>query len=102
MKTEDHEILDVLPNSQKPSVPAGLEHADNKEIVEYLFSEGNKLLTAPGGEFELPKETQGLLAYCSGGCIVISRTHRYDGRVLAFIDLLTKKNRPLRIHFYSD
>ena len=102
MKTEDKAILDIVPNSKKPSVPAGLEHADNKEIVEYLFSEGNKLLTAPGGEFELPKETQGLLAYFSGGCIVISRTHKYDGRVLAFLDLLTKKNRPLRVPFYSD
>ena len=102
MKVEDQGILDVLPNSKKPSVPAGLEHADNKDIIEYLFSEGNKLLTAPGGEFELPKETQGLLAYFSGGCIIISRTHKYDGRVLAFLDLLARKNRPIRIPFYSD
>ncbi len=102
MKNQENEIFDNIPTSDKPSVPAGLEHADNDEIVEYLFSEGNRLLTAPGGEFELPKETQGLLAYFSGGCIIISRTHKYDGRVLAFVDLLKRKNRPVRIPFYSD
>ncbi len=102
MKAAEKNILGKESVSQKPSVPAGLEHADNKEIIEYLFTENNHLLTAPGGEFELPKETQGLLAYFSGGCLIISRTHRYDGRVLAFMDLLRKKNRPMRIPFYSD
>ena len=102
MKTDEKDILDKSHDSKKPSVPAGLEHADNKEIIEYLFTENNHLLTAPGAEFELPKETQGLLAYFSGGCLIISRTHRYDGRVLAFMDLLRKKNRPMRIPFYSD
>ena len=102
MKTDDKNLVEKVSDSQKPSVPAGLEHADNKEIIEYLFTENNHLLTAPGGEFELPKETQGLLAYFSGGCLIISRTHRYDGRVIAFMDLLRKKNRPMRIPFYSD
>ena len=102
MKSAGKKILDEVAYSKQPSVPAGLEHADNKEIVEYLFSENNHLLTAVGGEFELPKETQGLLAYFSGGCLIVSRTHRYDGRVLAFMDLLRKKNRPMRIPFYSD
>lgn len=102
MKSDDKNILEKKSDAKKPSVPAGLEHADNKEIIEYLFTENNHLLTAPGGEFELPKETQGLLAYFSGGCLIISRTHRYDGRVLAFMDLLRKKNRPMRIPFYSD
>ena len=87
---------------KRPTVPVGMEHSDAEEIVEYLFSENNKLLTASGGEFQLPKETQGLLAYFSGGGLVISRTHRYDGRVLAFLDLLRKKNRPMLSPFYSD
>ena len=102
MTTEEQDILDHVPDSKKPSVPVGLQHADNNEIIEYLFSENNHLLTALGGEFELPKDTQSLLAYFSGGCIVISRTHRYDGRVLAFMDLLKRKNRPLRLPFYAD
>jgi len=102
MKTDNKDIFEKTSDSKKPSVPAGLEHADNKEIIEYLFTENNHLLTVPGGDFELPKETQGLLAYFSGGCLIISRTHRYDGRVLAFMDLLRKKNRPMRIPFYSD
>jgi len=87
---------------KKLTVPAGMERSDADDIVEYLFSENNKLLTANGAEFELPKETQGLLAYFSNGGIVVSRTHRYDGRVLAFLDLLRKKNRPMLTPFYSD
>ena len=87
---------------KKPSVPVGMERSDVDDIVEYLFSENNKLLTANGADFELPKETQGLLAYFSGGNLVVTRTHRYDGRVLAFLDLLRKKNRPMLSPFYSD
>ncbi len=87
---------------KRPTVPAGMERSDTDDIVEYLFSENNKLLTANGADFELPKETQGLLAYFSGGGLVISRTHRYDGRVLAFLDLLRKKNLRMLTPFYSD
>ncbi len=102
MKSNENSVLNNMSNIEKPSVPAGLEHADNKDIIDYLFTENNHLLTAPGAEFELPKDTQGLLAYFSGGCIIISRTHKFDGRVLAFIDLLRRKNRPMREPFYSD
>lgn len=87
---------------QKPSVPAGLENAENKDIIEYLFSNGNRLLTATGGTIALSKDMQSLVAYFSGGEIIISRTHRYDGRVLAFIDLLKRKSYVVRAPFYSD
>ena len=96
------DLSDNIIFDKKPTVPVGMERADTDDIVEYLFSENNRLLTANGGEFELPKETQGLLAYFSGGNLVISRTHRYDGRVLAFLDLLRKKNRPMLLPFYAD
>ena len=86
----------------KPSIPMGLENAESKDIIDYLFSNNNRLLTATGAELELPRDTQGLLAYFSGGEVIISRTHKYDGRVLAFIELLKKKNRPVREPFYSD
>ena len=73
--------------SNKQSVPAGLENAQSKDILDYLFANKNRLLTASAGEFALPKDTQGLIAYFSGGEVIISRTHRYDGRVIAFLDL---------------
>lgn len=88
--------------NQKPSVPVGMENSEIKDIVDYLFSNGNRLMTATGAKMELPKDTQGLVAYFSGGEIIISRTHRYDGRVLAFLDLLKKRDWPMRIPFYSD
>lgn len=85
-----------------PSVPVGLESAESKDIIDYLFSNGNRLLTTTGAMFELPRDTQSLIAYFTGGEIIISRTHRYDGRVLAFLELLKKRNRKMRVPFYSD
>lgn len=84
------------------SVPAGLESAEPKDIIDYLFANKNKLLTATGAMFELPRDTQNLIAYFSGGEIVISRTHRYDGRVLAFLELLNRRGRKMFEPFYSD
>ena len=102
MNESENKNLKDIQDGNRLSVPVGLETADNKDIVDFLFSNGNKLLTATGGEQELPKDTQGLIAYFSGGEIIISRTHRYDGRVLAFLDLLKKRARPMRVPFYSD
>ncbi len=101
MAGTDNTVLNNL-GAATPSVPVGLENAPVKDIVDYLFANGNRLLTAAGGEFELSKDTQSLIAYFSGGEIIISRTHRYDGRVLAFIDLLKKRGRVTRAPFYSD
>ncbi|MBN1281986.1 MAG: Flp pilus assembly complex ATPase component TadA [Alphaproteobacteria bacterium] len=84
------------------SVPSGLQNSTNKDIVDYLFSDGNRLLTATAAEMELSKDTQNLVAYFSGGEIIISRTHRYDGRILAFTDLLKKEGRNVLTPFYSD
>lgn len=102
MNNTENDILNNIPVAERPSVPSGLENAETKDIVDYLFSNGNRLLTATGGSQELPKDTQGLIAYFSGGEIIISRTHRYDGRVMAFLDLLRARARPMRTPFYSD
>lgn len=102
MNKPDMSELENNAENKKYSVPAGLENAETKDIVDYLFSNGNRLLTATGAEQELSKDTQSLIAYFSGGEIIISRTHRYDGRVLAFLDLLKKKSKPMRVPFYSD
>lgn len=84
------------------SIPKGLNNAPQKDVLEYLFSSGNKLMTASAAELELPKDTQNLIAYFSGGETIISRTHRFDGRVLAFLKLLEKEERARREPFYSD
>ena len=99
MPNQDDHFVEM---SNKPSVPAGLENAGSKDILEYLFANDNKLLTASSAEYALSKDTQGLVAYFSGGEIIISRTHRYDGRVLAFLDLLHRNNIVIKQPFYSD
>lgn len=98
MRNEQNDFSNV----QKLSVPNGLEKADSKEILNYLFANGNKLLTAYTGDLALPKDTQSFIAYFSGGEIIISRTHKYDGRVLAFVDLLRQNNRVVKEPYYSD
>ena len=95
--TVDNDLI-----AQKKSIPDGMEHAAIKEIVDYLYSNGNRLLTTTGARMELSRDVQSLIAYFSGGEIIISRTHKYDGRVLAFMDLLKERNMPMRIPFYSD
>lgn len=102
MNNTENNVLNNVPVESKPSVPAGLENSETKDIVDYLFSNGNRLMTATGAQLELPRDTQGLIAYFSGGEIIISRTHRYDGRVLAFLDLLKARGRAMRVPFYSD
>ncbi len=102
MNDAENNVLNNIPVESKPSVPAGLENSETKDIVDYLFSNGNRLMTATGAPLELPRDTQGLIAYFSGGEIIISRTHRYDGRVLAFLDLLKARGRAMRVPFYSD
>lgn len=102
MNDAENNVLNNIPVESKPSVPAGLENSEPKDIVDYLFSNGNRLMTATGAPLGLPRDTQGLIAYFSGGEIIISRTHRYDGRVLAFLDLLKARGRAMRVPFYSD
>ena len=102
MATENNNIVDKNSQIIQLSVPMGLENSEPKDIIDYLFENNNKLLTATGAEFELPRDTQGIIAYFSGGELIISRTHQYDGRVLSFIELLKRRGRVIREPFYSD
>lgn len=100
--SKDNKNFDEANFSKTPSVPVAMENAEIKEIVDYLYSNGNRLLTATGARLQLSRDVQSLVAYFSGGEIIISRTHKYDGRVLAFLDLLRERNMVMKIPFYSD
>jgi type II secretory ATPase GspE/PulE/Tfp pilus assembly ATPase PilB-like protein len=100
--SSEQEFLEKKRENPGVSVPSGLENASPKDIVDFLFSNNNRLLTATAAPLSLADDTQSLIAYFSNGEIVISRTHRYDGRVLAFLDLLKKQNRTVLEPFYSD
>ena len=52
--------------SKQASIPSGLENANSKDILDYLFANNNRLLTAYAAELALPKDTQSLIAYFSG------------------------------------
>ncbi|NMA32534.1 MAG: Flp pilus assembly complex ATPase component TadA [Alphaproteobacteria bacterium] len=89
-------------NNGDLSVSEDIATLSQKEILERLFYDGNTLLTATGEVLGTTKDTQNLLAYFSGGEIVISRTHRYDGRVIAFLELLKKEKRSIKEPLYTD
>ncbi len=91
-----------LQDTSNLSVPPAVAAGSNRDIADFLLGDNNRLMTAAGGALALPPDAQGLIAYFSGGQIIISRTHRYDGRVLAFLDLLHAQDRPMREPFYAD
>ncbi len=102
MAKEENKILEQKSRALKPSVPTGMENSEIKDIIDFLFANGNRLLTAPGASMELSKDMQSLVAFFSGGEIIISRTHKFDGRVLSFLDLLKQRDLYTREPFYSD
>ena len=42
------DVFDNVDMENQSSVPAGLENAESKDILDYLFANGNRLLTATG------------------------------------------------------
>ncbi|MFQ6778131.1 MAG: GspE/PulE family protein [Alphaproteobacteria bacterium] len=102
MAKDENKILEQKSRALKPSVPTGMENSEIKDIIDFLFANGNRLLTAPGASMELSKDMQSLVAFFSGGEIIISRTHKFDGRVLSFLDLLKQRDLYTREPFYSD
>ncbi len=91
-----------IKRDEQYSVPKSIAGSSNRDIANYLFSGENKLLTGFGGSIELPQDTQNLVAYFSGGELIISKTHRYDGRVLAFLSLLDREKKISKEPFYSE
>lgn len=87
---------------REKSISDDLALMPQKDIIDALFANGNKLLTATGGALEVSKDSQNLLAYFSGGEIIVSRTHRFDGRVISFLELLKREKRAAKEPFYSD
>ncbi len=67
------------------------EGMSSKEAATKLFSNGNKLESAPDGKFPVGSDTQSLLALFSDGTFLVSNTHKFDGRVLSFQSLVRKK-----------
>ena len=67
------------------------EGMSSKEASAKLFSNGNKLESAPDGKFPVGSDTQSLLALFSDGTFLVSNTHKFDGRVLSFQSLVRKK-----------
>lgn len=99
---ENENILPVIDTDAAMSVPAGLSSAPARDIIDYLFVGGNRLMTAVAAPMEVSSDTASMLAYFSGGQLIISRTHRFDGRVIAFMELLEREGRKHLAPFYSD
>ncbi len=102
MEKDKEVLISTREENAMFSVPVAMKNSSNKEILDYLFSNGNRLLTATAAPMELSKDMQNLIAYFSGGEIIISRTHRYDGRVITYLELLKNQGKKILNPFYSD
>ncbi len=102
MENDKDILIKTREENSQFSVPLAMKSATQKEILDYLFSSGNRLLSATAAPMELSTDMQNLVAYFSGGQIVISRTHRYDGRVIAYLDLLKSQGKKILEPFYSE
>lgn len=73
----------------------GASDADSPKktnIIEELFSNGNKLLTLPGSSLVINDDTRRLLALFADGRFLVVESHKFDGRVLSFEVLARKKH----------
>lgn len=73
-----------------------VEQKRNTNILDNIFSNENKLLTAHGGDLAVTDETRRLLALFSDGSYFVSKEHRFDGIVYNFEK--TIKRRKIRIN----
>ena len=61
-------------------------------LIDDLFSGGNKLLTLPGSSLVINDDTRRLLALFADGRFLVVESHKFDGRVLSFEVLARKKH----------
>ena len=62
-------------------------------LIDDLFSGGNKLLTLPGSSLVINDDTRRLLALFADGRFLVVESHKFDGRVLSFEVLARKKQQ---------
>lgn len=70
--------------------------AKKKNILQVLFSGGNKLLTLPDSDIAISDETRRLVALFSDGTYLVSKDHRFDGPVHNFEITIKKRKIPIK------
>lgn len=91
-KTGDIAALDddsIVKRNSDLAVDPEIEKPTN--ILERLFSHGNRLMSLPGSSLVINDDTRRLLALFSDGTFLVSESHKFDGRVLSFEVLARKK-----------
>lgn len=73
-----------------------VEQTPKHNVLETIFYNNNKLLTAHGGDITVTDETRRLLALFSDGSYFVSKEHRFDGIVYNFEK--TIKRRKIQIN----
>ena len=67
------------------------DQAQSVNFLETIFSNENKLITAHGGELNVPDETRHMLALFSDGTYFVSKEHRNNGLVLSFANTMKRR-----------
>ncbi|MBR2299781.1 MAG: Flp pilus assembly complex ATPase component TadA [Alphaproteobacteria bacterium] len=74
----------ATPSANSYLAESVVEQTKSTNLLEQLFSNGNKLITAHGGELDVTDETRRMLALFSDGTYFVSQDHRFDGLVYNF------------------
>ena len=82
-------------SSEQDSSAQTAQSPEKQSINEIYFSNGNKLLTLPGGTMAVNDDTRRLLALFSDGRFLVVESHKFDGRVLSFEVLARKRRIPI-------
>ena len=99
LKPEKAEAATLTPPPVKKSSNIEEEKSEKKDegnILQNLFANGNKVLTAENGDLSVNSETRRMLVLFSDGTYLIDEAHRFDGNVLNFTAIA--KRRKLVIH----
>ncbi len=85
------------PQEEKNSYLAesAIEQPESVNLLDVLFSNNNRLLTARGSDLAVTDETRRMLALFSDGTFYVSEDHRFDGLVYNFEK--TMKRRKIMI-----
>ena len=76
------------------------EQGKKKNILEELFTNGNKLLTLPDSDILISDETRRLVALFSDGTYLVSKDHRFDGPVYNFEKTIKRRKIPIKAPEY--
>lgn len=91
MENKEEKTSPEAPEANSYLAESSIEQSKSTNLLETLFSNENRLLTARGSELNVTDETRHMLALFSDGTYLISQEHRNNGLVLSFTNTMKRR-----------